>query len=893
MAPPNPPNQPQNNANVASLLNEVINQLKIVNKTDKTLKKAQSDSKSSRNREKLAKDLDNIVEGTDKYNKQLDKADKEFKDIIATSKTLSKSFADTVKDAIIPGRKMMKDSMKEWNDSLNKTIRDQGANHKDIAKGAQEYIKTNKDASNTIRQGIGAYKDYINVVRSISSTRKKMTQQEGAQIASLRGVMDELKTTSNGALDVWANNIKMTKAQSEAMAKLTAGHAITTKQLKTLQPVLDKVGQNFDVITKVTEDYNTNYGKSQKDLHEQISKSWKGLMGDLKTILLTSGRVIFKDLVSQAQNAVGTSSYAKIISGNMGVSQSELSEFVGRNRINLRSMGGGKALAPVENGQIAEMQKSIRQTTGLTGEANLKYLGKTMDSMISMGAPAKDAAKAANDLYLTMQKSNMSFDEFNDMVSDLSKSPAFVDMSRANGYNNQAKQIDIFTRILTATNYSKEYLKSILDINQQSKYQGIGDMVKAQVGTRLEENLINQYRPGTFSKGDIALNDIRARGGSDSLPSVFNTAQFKKLDFGNGETGASKFKTKEDLQAYYAATLPQKMTGGSRDIQNDLGARGGGLELALFNTRQQINTGLMGGMAGMINPNESIMAAAKTHGLTGNEKATTQQQDMLTGANDQLIKSIFDVNNQFQLFGSTMNDWVLKFQSFLTGASKNPLGQAGGAILGAGKDALSIGSSWMALRLLGKAMPGAGAAAPGGLGGLGGIGGGAIAGGLAGLGGAGLGGFVSGGSKSGIAGGAVGGIIGQLIAKRALAMLLGRAVGGVLGSAAGPLGAVGGGLLGGYLVDKAFNAFSSSPSTAQGTAGENPITESAASPQGDTAGELLTKITQQLNDIYDTAQKQLSLTDTIHKENIDFMTQQAMERKVHISRITQLEHLND
>jgi hypothetical protein len=686
-------------------------------------------------------------------------------------------------------------------------------------------------------------------------------------------------------------NVTMTTEQKKAFAKLRAGLELTIQDLNLLAPVLHKVGENFGVIAKTTNTYMTELKKSTEMLSKAFGDAAKSFLTNVKAAVVAGAPQVFNDLMAQAQNAVGQSNYSQ--AAHLGVSQAELAQFMGQNRMALRAIGGGNTAAAVNNGQINQLQ-SVAHTFGLTGNDALKFIGTTFDNMIRLGLTptVENATKTMKSLYETMQTTGMTFEELNGLVADLSKSPAFLSLVQAKGYDEQVQQIGILTKMLRTQGYSTEYLKQLLDLNKQSQYQGIEEAVKGMVGVQLLGGQINRtLGTNAISNEDIGLlQELKGRGPA-ALEQRYAAGAYKgytikgqKVEdmFGTGAEGAAKFSAyalqrqldvnKLEQQAYTGASASDNLIGGlvNKTLMNQF-------------------RGLAG--AEYQQTDAALAAQATLRGLTGTTNPNAAQTNALLGANDPLVTSINDVHNAFLDLLPVTKEFIATMQEGITAIGKNPAGQAGSSILGAAKD---LGTAFLTLRGIGtlkKFLPGVGGGMLGRLGGLGGRAIGGIAGGL--------------------------GSLGSLLGTNAVGALSGGA--GAAG-AAGSLGLVGAAGAAGYglgtwannkwrLSDKLNDAMLREreeaalgpmiyhinrnknggaampkvPSAIKATTDQT-LVDAPLVPEGDTMGDLLTNNNDSLKQLIDLQQKQLELMDATHKEYMNFVTKNSADEMIQNAR---------
>lgn len=883
MAGPTPTEQA-----MITLLNGIKDELKQMNSQASTSKVNQENYKDKRSYQNMVKSLDKLEKNANDLSKTFDKAKDEYKQ---SASVFGKSLREVVRDYLVPGARSVKKTFDELNTTLENIEQHQTAEFKKLAAGTRDYLKTNKNATAQLKEANSAYRDYVGVIKSISKNQNTVTKKDMDNIENLSKIIRKLQTEAN--INPLSN---LTREQQAAFTKLRANMKLTNDDFRELSRSAKKIGENFNAINSASTDYYKGLTTAQNNLHQAMTESMKSLMTNLK--LAGAGiPQVFKDLMAQARNAVGTSNYDQAF--RLGVTQAELSDFMGQNRLALRSMGGGSSAAAINNGGINQLQNQAH-SYGLYGNDALKFIGSSFDSMIKMGlAPSvENASKQMQTLYETMQVTGMTFDQINTLVSDLSNSPAFVQLAQSKGFEGQTDQISILTKMLRTEGYSADYLKQLLDLNKQANYQGIEQAVRGMVGVQLLGGQINRtLGRNAVSQEDIGLlQELKARG-PGALEARYAAGAYNDFTiggkrvtemFGTGTEGASRFSAYALQRQLDVNKLQQQAFTGASASDDLYGGLVNKTLLGSFNT-----------LAGQEYQQQdaALMAQANLKALTGSTTPGKSAVDQMMGASDELVKTINDINNAFIPFGETLNKYLPQIQEGITGFKGNPGGQSATGLFGAAKDIVNSILIYKGLTKVGGMLGGAG----GGAGMLSRIGGFA----------SGIGGRLMGAGSSlfGAAGGAAGAI-------RAGAGTLGRGAAGLAGS---PAGMVAGAGLGGYaagsllnvapeyigklfgtqfdsistnIVDGIFKItgkdaaiaemFNPTP-TAMNKKAE--LVEEPVTPDGSTMGDLFSQMVETLTSIDETQRKLLESTELIHKENMDFAVKKGNDDLIQAARM--------
>lgn len=877
---------PQEQMNI-DMQSKILDQLKQLNTSAMNTVKAREKQRETRTVGTVQKRFETMSKAADDVTKSIKAAEKEFD---KSTLTFGKSIRDVVSDALVPANKTIRKVTQDWKESFEKLVDGQSSDYKEIAKSTRDFIQNNKFATSSVKSTLNVYKDYEVVLKRIKENGYRVSEEDEKTAKKLGSFIDNLSKKHGINLDQ-----KLTAEQQGLMASLQKGTKFSVDQFKKLGDASLEVGKSLQVVGKVTEDYASGLGKSIGGTRSVLIDNFKALFKNLMTVVTVSGRQVLSDLKSQAINAVASSSY--LTAGKLGVSQGELSEFIGQNRTALRTIGGGRAQNAISGGQLQALQRQANQF-GLTGNDALKYIGASFDTAMKMGLQptVENTTKQMKTLYRTMQETGMTFEQVNALAADLSQSPAFLQLAQAKGYTGQTEQIEILAKMLKTQGYSTDYLKQLLDLNKQAQYQGIAEAVKSMVGVQLLSTQINRtLGKNVLSNEDIGIQQELTARGQAGLESRYAAGGYdnytlhgKKLtdQFGTGTQGASRFS---------AYALQKQLELNKNEQQAYAGASAGNLYGGLV---QKTLLGAFGQMAGPAyqQMDESLKAQANLTGMTGTTNPTQAQQNALIGANDTLISNIGQVNSAFVPFGRSLNELIIKMQQWAGGFVKNPLGQAAGAIGGLVGGIWTLRKGFQALGVLKNFLGMGGAAAEGA---SGGAGGGLLRGALK-LGGRGLAALDAGAlalpttAALAIGSTATAGYstVQALRGKDASNFIsnwdakdkhgIGSWITDTLSNTFGPKANIPTFSMASYnnrhgIINGAHTMTSLQPNKPDI---KSELAEKAIVPSGDTMGDLLATMIEQLNKMIDINNKQLSLTTDTHQEYMDYLVKQSNDSVV-------------
>jgi hypothetical protein len=856
MAGPTPTEQA-----MIGLLTTIRDHFQKISQDTKRTERARNKSAKTRSMNTTARDLESLEKSASKTAKSMDDATRAMDN---AGKQFNKSLVELAKDAFIPARKTINETMRVWKDSYDHMVDGQTSDYKKLAENARNYMRTQQNAAQHVKNASGAFKEYVAVLRNVN--RKVGKDKNKLSSADRKAAQDAFATIrdSLGVAGVDVRNTLTTKEQ-QLLDKLRFATKLTEKQFKDLGGVLQKVGANFEVITDVSHSYATGISEAATSIKTQLKDAIVSLAKHLKQIVTVMGTSAYKDLLSQARNAVASSNYP--MAARLEVSQADLSDFIGKNRMALRAMGNGNSLAPVNNGSINALQDTAHGF-GLHGKESLDFIGGTMNSMLQMGLQptVEDTTKQMKSLYQTMQETGTSFEELSGIVADLSKSPAFLQLVQARGYDGQTEMLHSLQKMVTQQGYSADYLKQLLDLNKNSQYAGIEETVKGMVGIQLLSGQVNRMAGRQIvSNDDIGLlQELKARG-TAGLARRFDEGKYDNVMY-NGKPLKDQYKN----GAEFAQGALQTQLSVNKSLQNAFASASASDNLIGGAVNKTILHNFMG-LAGTEyqQQDDALTAQAKLVGMTGLSNPPPEQMAQITGSKDTLVKSFDEVSNAFtnltHILGIT-NQTLANFVGGLLGIKGNPAGQAAPAIIGAVKDVAQIALLTTALGRLGSFLPAVGGAA--GAAGAGGILGG-LGTGLATV-GAGLGAGVAVGG-AGIAGYGLGTAFNKAPELLGWDDISTNILDFMDWFKDDPMGQTV------YHTGRKPNA---------STHPDAPLTSNTpVVPQGDTLGELLAQSVKTQTDTLTEIRKVRVLTEETHKEYMDFIIQNSNDEKLRQARV--------
>lgn len=876
---------------------QILQQLQQINTSTRNREKANEDQRYSRTVGTVAKRFEKMSEATDDVTKSLKASEKAYE---KATVSYGKAIKDTIQDALLPGSKAIQKATKAWEDSFEKLVDNQSADYKELAKGTRDFIKTNAGATTALKNNLNVYKGFTNALKQMEVIRRKTGAEQYVATEEIeKSVRQLVASMAKLASQGMKLDPKLTADMKMLMGSLRNGKEINVKQFKQIDDAALELGNSLKVTGKVAEDYTTGLAKSITEVRSVLVDGFKKIITNLFTAVTIVGRQGISDLQAQALNSVGNHSYLR--AGQLGLSQGELAGYIGQNRTALRVLGGGNAETPIENGQVRAMQSKVTDLFGLTGKEAADVVFKTMNDQMKLGVvpSVKGVSDALEMLKKTSFQTGMSLQEVQEASVAVANSPAFLAMFRSHGYTGQNETIAWLAKIAKNSGYSVEYEKQLVEFNNQSRYQGIAEMVKRDVGLQLTVGEIN--RNGGVNGKKISNEDERyAQLLADATPvgvtRMWNSGALDKQTVG-GVPIKKKFGSDKDLIAYMMQKQEDIRQGANQTIDKSLG-NPNMTSGALVRTRMAIFRDLTGSSLfdnNALDQSQGAQANLAARGGLGT--------DAVLGANERFAANLEQTNSLFSPFGKNMNDLILNMKTWAEGFVKNPAGQSVTAVGGMFKGiASTVGSLW-GISLLKKFLPGSlGNILPNiGMGGGGAVGGAVQGAGRVGrflpwLGrlGAGLGGLGTGAMELGTAAAATAG--GGL----ALAGGTGAALGYGLDTLFpnNPLAKMGHGisdLMSPNTTIPMFdtNAYKNRHGIINGAYPRTPLSPSQSAtdtnadiadkpvvPSGDTMGDLLQTMVSQLGKLNDLTGKQLDLTTQTHQEYMDFLAKQSNDAKV-------------
>lgn len=646
------------------LLNEINGQLKQLNTTaknrdvnnqkskEKRVEKREEDAKIAQQK-KFTTSIDKSIKSLSQLEKTASDAEKAFDKALGGGK-IGTTIVSSLKKNLVPIYSQLKAGAKEFNDAVDDTVSKQEEYTKGISQATSNYIKSNYANVHAVKSTVNAYKDYMSVLSKVSQDQRKLSDDE---IKILKGSLLQLQSSAKKS---GINLDSMNKNQITILKKLQTGLEITTDELKELHKSLENTNKDFQAIHNVAQANYEEATKYAKQYQETVKQAMSSIGDTIKTGLLATIQQVYKDIKAQAQNAVGESAYYK--AKDMGMSQEELSNFIGQNRMALRVLGGGKAATGITNEDVSNLQNEMH-TFGVTGAEAAKVLGTNLTNSVKMGLvpSVTTATDQIKKMYLTMQESNLTFDQLNSLVSELSDSPAFLSLVQANGNTGQFDIIRQLMKLNTQAGYSTTYLKGIFESGQEKKYAGIEELVKGIVGVKLQAGNINRAMGQEYiTQNDTALlSKIQSAGGMQGLVEQYKAGTA-------GSEIQDRFGSVSELQDAILK-VSQKMSTGKVLATNKLTAGGNDLYRGLNNTLFSVSEGLMNNRS-LTDRDAATAAISRRAGMGGID--ITGPQDTLAGIKD--IHNSALGGSVGKMLGATAAN-ALNTGEFAEGLTKNAL----------------------------------------------------------------------------------------------------------------------------------------------------------------------------------------------------------------------------
>lgn len=397
---------------------------------------------------------------------------------------------------------------------------------------------------------------------------------------------------------------------------------------------------------------------------------------------------------------------------NMGMSQEDLSTLIGQNKTFLRVAGRGDQNSIIDSGQFKELQ-NVAKNFGVYGKeaADLAARFGTLQTQIGGSVDPDSIKELMKDFKKLSDVTDMTVDDLIDLTQEMNRNGTITLLNAKNANKTEQErqaairsEIDQRYRLNKYMGHSIEYLKQQQQLQTNARYANVEELFRNIIGAefstsnferisgrRLTDREKNLY--SAFTSDQTAGLDAKSRADAEKIYrqvtlAVQQRALQNQIKIGEDIMGGSSFigaatKNIEDrLMLQIQSQFGEKF--GSNALEEEANADRVAKTLSGFDYIQK-----------------SFMESpifGKNSGL-----------DLVNIKFENVGKAVDPLTQKFNQLGEATTTLKEKF----TGVLSNPIGQAGGSLVGLGSSALNL----IAAGRLAKAL-GVSGGVKGGIGGL-------------------------------------------------------------------------------------------------------------------------------------------------------------------------------
>lgn len=472
-----------------------------------------------------------------------------------SSKDVNKSFRNLGKtsDVVVDSFKKMTKFNYIFGENMKDTTKKILDSHKVYTQTTEKIVKaTQKQAAAVGVNAVSLHKaaranfNYADSVNKVVQLQRKLVEVDNAKIAQAQ-VETELNKKSNRS-----NKAKMALLEDElrALKSITANEQDYRQELTKTETALKEMGKNIlennvafgelsdstkkniktnnflnlsqrrqdEIIRELrenSEDYADTLIKLNKEtanqhalLKDKMNKVMSSMADSMRALGGSMGGII-DNFRSQLQYNVRESNY--LTAGRTGMSEGQMSKFLGSNADTIRGMTGGSNLNTFANGDMTGLHQSVVANYGESGLDGANRIAQLANIMQASGTNIRNNPNAVQDRissYSNMSaRLGMSKGDLTDLMQSFAQSGDLTQISQKYaGMDPRAQQMaidkELEARIANAKmlGYSTEQLKQQLAAQKDKQFGNIGDQIRKIVGLKMMDNKMRKDGMGMSSE---------------------------------------------------------------------------------------------------------------------------------------------------------------------------------------------------------------------------------------------------------------------------------------------------------------------------------------------------------------------------------------------------------
>lgn len=712
-----------------TLLQQIYNELKKSNRYTKDddlnnrISRSRSDSSIITNRE-IVNDFKRL--------------EREINYNIAAMRKSRTDILTSIKSFVVPVASMNR-QFEQYKKNFQDYIRSNSKEFKDAANQTvdafQDLIRNGKGFSSELSSLTRMQKYYSSTLHSFSDNLKniKIEQTLENELPKMRKDRDEIQnrieknrkskkstTELEKELESLTDKIKETESQFSGIKKSNEEYKNNYKKFigevtflhKKGIPVLSGIDKKFldyetfmksknheqeQILTRLTKNIKgisagvSGFESLLNGYRTTIENSKKDFINASKRFIINLATVSANQLIRDynATRKYNVTSIAPLQAANMGMSQEDLSTLIGQNKTFLRVAGQGDQNRLINSGEFKELQ-NVAKAFGVYGKdaADLAAKFGTLQTQIGGSVDPTSIKAVMQDFKKLSDITELTADELIDLTQELNRNGTITLLNAKNVNKTEQErqaairnEIDQRYRLNKYMGHSIEYLKQQQQLQTNARYASVEEIFKNIIGA--EFSVSNYER--------ISGNKLSDR--EKSLYSAFTSDQTAGFDAATREEAEKIFRR-------ISLTTQQRAMSNQLRIGEDIMGGDSFIKAATRNIEDRFMLQLQSQFGEKFGSNileEEATADRIAKGLSGIDYLQKSfMESPIFGKNSGLEL----LNIKFENVGKATDPLTQKFNALgesattlkekFSGIMSNPLGQAGGSLVGLGSSALNL-----------------------------------------------------------------------------------------------------------------------------------------------------------------------------------------------------------
>lgn len=471
-------------------------------------------------------------------------------------KKVSMSTFDVLKEMTLGGKQFTDelDKIVKTQDSFNQIMKEAEkaqklTNRSQVIKKnlAELYAQRKELHDEALKNG----KNNSSELFELSKVIKKLNNESSTISKYMSDYKQKYSSFLNNIDDLQKSNINILTNSNRADLEF---NEMFKKGNKKQKVIIEELANNMRAVNRALlgfESATFSYSKEHENAAKRFKDSSKAFIAAVAIGAVTRTLTDY-----QATTKYNVSSISPLQSGNMGMSQAELSTLIGENKEVLRLLGKGDQNAFIDSEQFKQLQNGAKMF-GVAGKDAAELVGKISRLQLEMGQLiSKESIRSQMDVFKKLSDTtNMTVDELIDFQSELNKS-GFISTMTAQLANKSEKQrqeliadeIDKRYKLNKSLGMSNEQLKQRIQMETNSKYKDLASFIKQQIGGEIASDRYEQMTGKKLSDEQRRLFALEASNNL-TLPASDPRKKEAMMQVQEFQTAVQKALTQGSLEA--------------------------------------------------------------------------------------------------------------------------------------------------------------------------------------------------------------------------------------------------------------------------------------------------------------------------------------------------------